>query len=41
VARIGLWRSQDVSPGMSPGFVAGLPSAPTVPCRNRKRLCCC
>ena len=26
VARIGLWRSQDVSPGMSPGFVAGLPS---------------
>ena len=22
---IGLWRSQDVSPGMSPGFVAGLP----------------
>ena len=32
VARNGLWRSQDVSPGMSPGFVTGLPSAESLPC---------
>ena len=31
VARIGLWRSQDVSPGMSPVHVAGLPSTEQVP----------
>ena len=39
VARIGLWRSQDVSPGMSPVHVAGLPSTEQVPCpKNLTRI---